>query len=148
MSEYIHVCVLIFSSTLYQAFLQEVSFYQPTLDGVSQAEVTLFTSDIATIQSCEPAVIRQAALMRRSSTPRSVTHTSPVPLVSVAYDYTLCVVYMYTCTVMFNHISWKASPWTLRLQISTILHSTRMYFLAPPPNFDDNLYLSPPPPPP
>ena len=68
--------------SLCQEFLQEVASYQPALDDVTLAEEALLTTDIATIKTCEAAVVRQTALYRRSSTPRGVSVVSPVPLVS------------------------------------------------------------------
>ena len=69
-----------------QEFLQEVLSYQPALDDVTHAEEALFSSDLTTIESCEPVVIRQAALSRRSSTPRPITLASPIPPVSTDWN--------------------------------------------------------------
>ena len=63
-----------------QEFQQEVKSYQPALTEVTGSEEGLFSTDLATIQSCEAEVIRQTVIHRRSSTPRAFSLASPVPL--------------------------------------------------------------------
>jgi uncharacterized coiled-coil DUF342 family protein len=60
-------------------FQQEVESYGPAVEGMTQSEETLFSAALASILSCEPGVLRQAAVTRRSSTPRSVSLASPLP---------------------------------------------------------------------
>ena len=82
------------SLSLSQDFLQEVESYQPSMDDVSHSEEALFSTDLATIQACEPAVVRRTSVHRRSSTPRPLSVISPVPSHSLVSHYTqLCTVH-------------------------------------------------------
>ncbi|CAI8055157.1 Microtubule-actin cross-linking factor 1, isoforms 1/2/3/5 [Geodia barretti] len=82
-------------------FQQEVESYGPAVEGMTQSEETLFSAALASILSCEPGVLRQAAVTRRSSTPRS--SLSPLP-------YLLLHCYIHWCYDKCNGFAMHVSP--------------------------------------
>ena len=87
---FIFIPVHVFCHFSFKEFLQEVASYKPALETVNQSEVSLFATDLSSIGLHEAAVIKQAALYRRSSTPRSLAVASPSPIPALVSIY-MCV---------------------------------------------------------